>query len=63
MNSTAPRGLPRTRVVVWLLIAFGDHGAIQVDAMLHLIGTRDLHPIANSSALALNLLVGWVYRF
>jgi hypothetical protein len=41
----------------------GAHGAIQVDGMLHIIGTRDRHPISSSSALALNLLVGWVYRF
>jgi len=41
----------------------GAHGAIQVDAMLHLIATRDGHPIASSTALALNLLVGWAYRF
>ena len=41
----------------------GDHGAIQVDGMLHIIGTRDRYPISGSAALALNLLLGWVYRF
>jgi hypothetical protein len=41
----------------------GAHSALQVDAMLHVIGTRDSHPISSSAALALNLLVGWVYRF
>ncbi len=41
----------------------GGHGAIQVDAVLHLIGTRVAHPIASSAVPALNLLVGWAYRF
>jgi hypothetical protein len=39
----------------------GDRGAIPLDGVLHLIATRDAHPIAGSTVPVLNLLVGWVY--
>lgn len=41
----------------------GQHGAILVDAVLHLIATRGNHPIASSTVPALNVLLGWAYRF
>lgn len=41
----------------------GEHGAIQVDAVLHLIATRADHPIASSTVPTLNVLLGWAYRF
>lgn len=41
----------------------GQHGAIQLDATLHLIQTRSREPIAMSTVPTLSLLAGWAYRF
>jgi hypothetical protein len=54
---------PGVSLAAGIELPTGDHGAIQVDAVLHLIRTRDGHPIASTTVPALNLLVGWTYRF
>ncbi|MGE3889930.1 MAG: hypothetical protein AB7H81_26210 [Vicinamibacterales bacterium] len=54
---------PGASLAAGIELPTGGHGVIQVDAMLHLIGTRDAHPIASSAVPSLNLLVGWAYRF
>lgn len=41
----------------------GDRGAIQIDGELHLIGTGGSGFITSSTVPALQLLVGWSYRF
>jgi hypothetical protein len=54
---------PGASLAAGIELPTGEHGAVQVDAVLHLIGTRDVHPIASTAVPALNLLVGWAYRF
>jgi hypothetical protein len=44
-------------------IPTGSRAAVQLDATLHLIGTRDATPIASTAVPALSLAVGWAYRF
>ena len=44
-------------------IPTGSRGAVQIDATLHLIGTRDAPPLASTTVPALSLLAGWAYRF
>ncbi len=44
-------------------IPAGAHGAVHLDATLHLIGTRTRDPIALSAVPTLSLLAGWAYRF
>lgn len=54
---------PGASLAAGIELPTGGHGAIQVDAVLHLIGTRDAHPIASTAVPTLNLLVGWAHRF
>lgn len=44
-------------------IPTGSRGVVQLDATVHLIGTRDAPPIASTTVPALSLLAGWAYRF
>jgi hypothetical protein len=44
-------------------IPTGPRGVVQLDATLHLIGTRDAPPIASTTVPVLSLLAGWAYRF
>ncbi len=41
----------------------GPHGAVQVDAQLHLINAGSRYPIGSSTVVDGRLSVGWVYRF
>lgn len=41
----------------------GSRGAIQLDATVHLVRTRDVPPLASVVVPSLNLLAGWAYRF
>jgi len=41
----------------------GRHGAIQVDAQLHLINAGSRYPIGSSTVVDGRLSAGWVYRF
>jgi hypothetical protein len=41
----------------------GRHGAVQLDATLHLIQTGNRKPIGMSTVPVLSLLAGWAYRF
>lgn len=44
-------------------IPTGSRGVVQLDATLHLIGTRDAPQVASTTVPALSLLAGWAYRF
>jgi len=41
----------------------GDHGHVQAEVQLNLIGTSNSTLISSSTTLALGLSVGWMYRF
>jgi len=61
-NATLRR--PGLALAAGIEIPAGRHGAIQVDATLHVISVRDGYPITSySDALTMSLLVGWAYRF
>lgn len=44
-------------------IPAGSRSFVQLDATLHLIGTRDVPRLASTGVLTLSLLAGWAYRF
>lgn len=54
---------PGAALAAGLELPTGQHGAIQVDAVLHLISTSGAYTIASSTVPVLNLLAGWAYRF
>ena len=54
---------PGAALAAGIEVPTGAHGAFQADVALHLIATRADYPIASSTVPALNLLVGWAYRF
>jgi hypothetical protein len=54
---------PATALAAGVEIQTGEHGVIQADAVLHAIPTGGHGFIEMSSVLALNLVVGWAYRF
>jgi hypothetical protein len=54
---------PGFAIAAGVEIPTGSRGTVQLDATLHLIGSRDAPPIASTTVPALSLLAGWAYRF
>jgi hypothetical protein len=54
---------PGTSLAAGIEIPTGERGAIQAEAVLHLIATGGASFIASSTVPALNVVVGWAYRF
>jgi hypothetical protein len=55
---------PGIALAAGMEIPTGARGAIQLDATLHVINSGNWRAITtNSQVLAINLLIGWAYRF